>query len=304
MLAAFARLHDVSFVDVDEGWPPRLDRVSDLHSLDAVVTFIRYRDLMAASPIDWAGYDGPRIQLEWDAWTDIADFDTRYRGTWVPTFRSHRFDHLLVSGLRLVGHFEALGVPVTWLPKGFDAPSFTDLGRPRSGLAHYGTLYRSRRAMLRALERKGALVDHVSVPYDQLADRLNGWAGVVACMLDAAVRLGKVGRAIERRWPGVALRLGEDLEPMQKTFEIAGAGAVPLIPRSPDLDPLGFVHGETALMWRDFDELAELVRGYKSDPGPFAAIGRAAAELAHRRHTWDQRAADLGDIVRRIQKAG
>lgn len=304
MLAAFARVHDVSFVDVDEGWPPRLDRVPDLHSLDAVVTFIRYRDLMVAPPIDWAGYDGPRIQLEWDAWTDIADLDTRYRGTWVPTFRTHHFDHLLVSGLRLVPHFESLGVPVTWLAKGFDAPSFSDLGRPRSGIAHYGTLYRTRRAMLRSLRRQGAAVDHVSIPYDELADRLNGLAGVIACMLDAGVRGGKVGRALERRWPGVALRLGEDLEPMQKTFEIAAAGAVPLIPPSPDLAPLGFVDGETAMVWRDFDELAGLVRGYRSDPAPFAAVGRAAAVLSHARHTWDHRAAELGDIVRRLRAGG
>lgn len=304
MLAAFARAHDVSFVDVDEGWPPRLDRVPDLHSLDAVVTFIRYRDLMVAPPIDWAGYDGPRIQLEWDAWTDIADFGQRHRGTWVPTFRTHRYDHLLVSGLRLVEHFDALGVPVTWLPKGFDGASFADRGRARSGIAHYGTLYRSRRAMLRSLRRQGAAVEHVSFPYDQLDDRLNELAGAVACMLDASVRWGKAGRAVERYWPGAALSVGEDLEPMQKTFEIAAAGAAPLIPPSPDLAPLGFVDGETALVWRDFTELAALVRGYRAEPDSFTAVGRAAAVLAASRHTWDHRARELGEIVRRLQRVG
>lgn len=304
MLAAFARVHDVSFVDVDEGWPPRLDRVPGLHSLDAVVTFIRYRDLMVAPPIEWSGYDGPRIQLEWDAWTDIADFDMRYRGTWAPTFSTHRFDHLVVSGLRLVEHFEALKVPVTWLAKGFDGAGFADRGRARSGLAHYGTLYRSRRAMLRALRRTGEAVDHLEFPYEELDDRLNDLDGVVACMLDARVRWGKVGRALERRWPGVALRVGADLEPMQKTFEIAASGAVPLIPPSPDLEPLGFVDGETALVWRDFDELAHLVRRYRADPGAFRPVGRAAADLARRRHTWDHRAVELGDIVRRLRATG
>lgn len=301
MLAAFARVHDVSFVNVDKGWPPRLDQVPDLHSLDAIVTFIRYRELMVATPINWAGYDGPRIQLEWDAWTDVADMDTRYRGTWEPTFRTHRFDHLLVSGLRLVEHFEALRVPVTWLPKGFDGAGFADRGRPRSGIAHYGTLYRSRRAMLRALRSKGAAVEHLSFPYEQLGDRLNDLAGVVSCMLDASVRWGRVGRVLERRWPGVALRIGDDLEPMQKSFEIAASGAVPLMPPSPDLEPLGFVDGENALVWKDFDELALLVHNYRAEPDSFRPIGRAAGVLAKRRHTWDHRAVELGEIVRRLR---
>ena len=301
MLAAFRRAHDVTFVDVDQRWPPRLDRVPDLKALDAIVTFIRYRDLMAAPAIDWAGYDGPRIQLEWDAWTDVADFDSRYRGTWLPTFRKHRYDHLLVSGLRLVEHFERQGVPTTWLAKGFDAGSFADQGRDRTGIGHFGTLYRSRRAMLRALRRKGAAIEHLTIPYDQLSDRLNDLAGVVACMLDAQVRFGKVGRALERAWPGTALQIGDELEPMQKTFEIAASGAVPLVPYCPDLAPLGFVDGATALVWRDFDQLAEAVLGYRADPGSFAPIGKAAGELAAGRHTWDHRAAELGDIVRRIR---
>jgi spore maturation protein CgeB len=123
-------------------------------------------------------------------------------------------------------------------------------------------------------------------------------------MLDASVRWGKAGRALERRWPGVALRIGDDLEPMQKTFEIAASGAVPLIPPSPDLAPLGFVDGETALVWRDFAELAALVRRYRAEPESFAPIGRATADLSRRRHTWDHRAVELGDIIRRLRSSG
>src|SRR6266511_3345084 len=61
---------DAQFVDVDRAWPPVISDIADYRSLDAVVTFIRYRQLLVADPIDWRGYDGVRIQIDHDAHTD------------------------------------------------------------------------------------------------------------------------------------------------------------------------------------------------------------------------------------------
>jgi spore maturation protein CgeB len=108
-------------------------------------------------------------------------------------------------------------------------------------------------------------------------------------------------RALERRWPGVALELGQDLEPMIKTFEVAGAGCAPLLAPTPDLEPLGFSNGTTALVWRDFDELADLVRDLQHDSDRLTTIGRSASRLAHDRHTWHHRANELADIVDRLR---
>jgi hypothetical protein len=298
----FARCLDAECIDVDEEWPPRIDAIPDYRSLDAVVVFMRYRKLLVADAIDWRGYDGPRIQLEHDASTDTA-FEGPWPGTWARTFRRHRFDHLTVSGLRFVEHFEAQGIPTYWLPKAFDADTLRDLERRRAGIAHFGAPYRSRRAMLRALRRAGTPIPHLVIPYEQLNDVLNDYAGVVVCSLGVRVRWWKLGRALERRWPGTALELGEELEPMIKTFEVAGAGCAPLLAPSPDLEPLGFIDGETALIWRDFDELTSLVRDLQHDPDRLAAVGSAASRLAHARHTWRHRATELADIIERIRRA-
>jgi hypothetical protein len=292
---------DAQFVDVDRAWPPVVSDIAGYRSLDAIVTFIRYRQLVVADPIDWRNFDGVRIQLEHDAYTD-AVLAGPFKGTWARTFRRHQFDHLIVSGLRLVDHFDAQGVPTSWLPKGFDGDAMANLGRARTGVAHYGTLYRSRSAMLRALRRAGTPIPHYVIPYEHLNDRLNGLAGVVVCSIDARVRWGRVGRAMERRWPGSALELDAEIEPMIKTFEVAGAGCAPLLAPSPDLQPLGFSDGETALLWRDFDHLAELLRDVHCDSERLAAVGSAASELAHRRHTWKHRAIELSAIIDRVRR--
>jgi spore maturation protein CgeB len=93
-----------------------------------------------------------------------------------------------------------------------------------------------------------------------------------------------------------------DVEPMIKTFEVAGAGCAPLLAPSPDLELLGFSDGETALVWRDFDELAELVRDGHDDSERLATVGDAAADLARRRHTWTHRATELSAIIDRVRR--
>src|SRR5262249_4612444 len=95
--------------------------------------------------------------------------------------------------------------------------------------------------------------------------------------------------------------LGGDLEPMQKTFEIGGAGAAPLIAPSPDLPRLGFVHGTTAVIWQDFAELADEVRSHDDDPERLQRSRRGAHQPARQHHTWDHRAQELAMIISRVR---
>ena len=53
---------------------------------DAVVVYMKYRDLLAAPDIDWRGYTGLRVMLEHDAWLNFAMLSPAYRGTFDSTF--------------------------------------------------------------------------------------------------------------------------------------------------------------------------------------------------------------------------
>jgi hypothetical protein len=75
---------------------------------------------------------------------------------------------------------------------------------------------------------------------------------------------------------------------MIKTFEVAGAGCVPLVDRVEDLEYLGFVHGENSLIYDTFDEAAETARA--TDRTEQIRMGKAASSLVHERHTWRHRA--------------
>ena len=84
---------------------------------------------------------------------------------------------------------------------------------------------------------------------------------------------------------------------MIKLFETAGAGCAPVVDHLDELTELGFLHGVTCLVYKSFDEAADLLRSSSSQQ--LTDIGHAAAELARMRHTWAHRAAD----VRRLLEA-
>jgi len=69
--------------------PPDFSRVGELANeagADAVVVSVKYRDLLAASDLDWQGYTGLRVMLEHDAWLNFAMLSPAYRGTFDSTF--------------------------------------------------------------------------------------------------------------------------------------------------------------------------------------------------------------------------
>jgi spore maturation protein CgeB len=84
---------------------------------------------------------------------------------------------------------------------------------------------------------------------------------------------------------------------MQKLFEVAGSGCVPIVDALPELEELGYVDGGTAVTYANFDELAEKLRDYADRPEDLAAMGRATVEMTARRHTWNHRAAELETLL-------
>ena len=300
--AALGRTFDLTTVFVDDGWPRRARDVGALADADACMWFVRFREL-ADRPegFDWRGFEGPRLMYEWDAHMHFNTMNTaRYLGRWPDVFHRNGFELLVASGRQTAARLEADGVPSAWVAKAFDPEVFGDLGRPRSGLGYYGRTYHARRAMLDHLRWRRIPVERFSCPYDEVNSHLNRYLAILLCNLSGQLR-PIVGRPLNVLAPSLAVRLGPAGEPMLKNFEVAGAGCAPVTDRLPELAELGFVDGETMVGYDDFDELTDRLRHLLADPERLAAIGRAAAVLAHDRHTWDHRARQLDGIIRDLR---
>lgn len=77
---------------------------------------------------------------------------------------------------------------------------------------------------------------------------------------------------------------------MGKFFEVAAAGAAPLVDWTPDLEVLGFRDGATAVIYRSLDDLIERALHYRERPEELRSIGQAAGLLAAEQHSWTHRA--------------
>jgi glycosyltransferase involved in cell wall biosynthesis len=78
------------------------------------------------------------------------------------------------------------------------------------------------------------------------------------------------------------------------------SGAVLAVRRFPDFEGLGLRDGENCVLWYTPAELAALLRDWTRPERATdrAAIREAAAELAHRRFSWDVVTEELLAIVR------
>jgi glycosyltransferase involved in cell wall biosynthesis len=276
---------------------PRGDAsAADPTGYDAVIVFVRFRFLVAAPPIDWRGFAGTRVLLEHDAYQNYSQLaGRRFLGAWPPEVERQGFDLTIVTGREVAQRLEADGVRAVWVPKGYDERTFYDEGSTRDGICHYGTRYAARAAMLRHLRRSRAAVSHVSAPFAQLNGTLNRYAGCVVCNMEGRPRLGAVGRALQHVVPGVLVTVRPGIETMIKNFEVAACGCAPFFDAIPELAELGFVDGDTAFIYSDFDELADRLRS--SSPEELREVGRRAAELARERHTWTHRVRAILDVL-------
>ncbi len=264
---------------------------------DVVLSFVKYRHLLRSPDIDWQGFTGPRVHYDWDALQDGHWQGSPYRGTWAPTMRRHAFDVLITSGVRSATALRSAGLETAVLHKATDPAIQNEGGVRHHMFGTFGQDYPSRILMKALVRRSGLQLDAFSVDYSELGAALNRYRAVVLCSLDARVRAGRVGRRLAHWFPGLLVVPGTSPEPMQKLFEVAAAGAAPIVDWSPDLAELGFADGVNAVIYQDLDDLVARLADYRTRPDELDRIGAAAAELVASRHTWNHRAGSLRAIL-------
>ena len=151
--------------------------------------------------------------------------------------------------------------------------------------------------MLHRVRAAGTRVQDINVDYSELNGVLNRHAAVLICNMTSTVRLGALGKVAERLRPGSALNLETAPEPMVKNFESLASGTCVFMDCFPESDELGFVDGENCVTYADFDELNDKLRHFLSRPDEMADIGRAGAELARERHTWEHRSVRFRELI-------
>jgi hypothetical protein len=294
---AFAAAFDLTCHSLDQHWPAHLDEIADARRFDAIIWKPKFRLLATRTAFDWRGYDGLRVLYDLDT---IQNYSTivgsTYLGAWPRVFAQHRFDLLVSTGRELTWRLCDDGVPTVWVPKGFDSARITPGPTERAETAcTYGDAYVVRKRMMRALAGAGLSIPRIACPYDALPSQLHRFAACIICNMDLVGADRLPLRVLEHLPAALPLeRCG--LEPMIKNFEAAGAGCTPVCDAIPELEALGFVHGQTMLAYRSFRELRTLLAD--TDKTEFARIGQAAAALVHKQHTWRHRAGSLEQELR------
>lgn len=285
---------DVRIVDAGARWPATAADLGPLYGVQAVVWFVKFRNLLEHHGFDWQGFGGLRVLLDHDACQNWGwQGRNQLRGMWSQVFVRDQFDLLLTSSRTAVERFAQAGVAADWLPKSYDQERFGDLGLPRSGTAHFGALYPARIAMLAATRRAGLSVDHLRCGYADLNDALNRYQACVVCNMNGQVR--RFLRKVAPRHPLAWFRPSPGIEVFFKNYEVAASGAVPVCDWVDDLTALGFVDGETMLSYRSFDELVGQLAALT--PECSLRIGNAASALVRSRHTHQQRARDFWSVL-------
>ncbi len=294
---ALSRAFNVTTLFVEDGWPRRVSEIRHYKEYTAILWFVRYKLLRQAETFDWGDYAGERILYDQDALrfrTSVGFLppDTNWPGT----FKRHGFSLLLATGKRTAEQLQEVGVPAVWWPKAFDPVRLFDLGGPRSGICHFGTLYPSRRAMLHYLQRMGLPIEHLVIPYEDLNQVLNQYSALVVCTLANTSRTLS-SRLLNRLHPEWGLRLTSGPEPMLKLFEGAGAGCAVFCDSMPELEDLGLIDGDGIIEWKDFSDLEGKLRYYLDRPETLRRIAARGSLVCRERHTWDARMGQLRDIV-------
>lgn len=271
---------------------------------DAVVYWPSLKNLVGVDALPWEGFQGLRVLFDTDAFQDYGGWwGSSYVGEWTRVLRRLSFDLIVVTGKRSLAHFLDGGFDADVVHKGYSPERFRDLGLGRRGLAHYGTAYLARRSMLRRLDNAGIPVTQIRAGYLELNEQLNSSLSALVCNMPGKLILpGRLGKIHQRVAPGALIRTGEAPEPMAKNFESSGAGCAVFMDYADDLEGLGFKDGETAIIYRDFDELVDKLRYWQPRPSELRRIGVAASDLCRSRHTFSQRAEDfIGVLDRRLR---
>jgi hypothetical protein len=284
---------------VDECVPVIAQRAADY---SAVTLFVKFADLAAAAPLDWGAYAGLRVLYDHDAFWNYTAWGS-LQGQWPAAKSRHGFDLLVCTGRRTADQMRDDGLTTEWVPKGYDPRIFFDRGSPaRSGFCTYGTRYPARAAMVGIARDRGVRLAEIKVPYLQLNDQLNHFAACIVCNLDGVYRFGTYGRKAAKLQAGrfarhLLVRPLPGYEVMLKNYEASAAGCAVFCDRVPELEELGFVDGETTIVYENYDDLISRIEHYQSSPEALREIGARAAVLCAERHTWRQRVGELHDAI-------
>jgi hypothetical protein len=286
---------------VEDRWPRGVGDIDGYDQYDAVVWFVRFRELKDQPAFRWGPYGGVRLMYDQDANQDFSQLGgSRHLGLWPEVFKRNEFQILACTGAKVRDHLESRGVHAAWLPKAVESGRFSDLGLPRAGIGLYGKRhYRSRAAMLDYLRHRHVAYEFFRCTYQELNGHLNRYQAGLVCNMEGVVR-GPLASLINRVRPRSGIRLAEGPELMLKNFEIAAAGCVCFCDYIPEMDELGFVDGDTVVTYRSFDELVEKLSDHLSRPDTLRRIGSRAAALCAERHTWDRRMEQLDQLIRQM----
>jgi spore maturation protein CgeB len=198
------------------------------------------------------------------------------------------YDALFFKDPHIVEHLRAtLDLPVYYLPQACNPRWHRPL--VQAGTEPYlviaGNMYPSRVRLLERLIAKG-------IPVKLYGGAIPRW------LPESPIRDAHAGRAIFREdkarifrsAAGVlnTMQLGEVTGVNSRLFEAAGCGAAVLTEFRPTVPELFDVGGEV-LAYHEFDELIDLATRLLNDAGLTAQLGDAAAQRAHRDHTYDLR---------------
>ena len=184
-----------------------------------------------------------------------------------------------------------LGMPVYYLPQACNPRWHRPLvpAGTEPYLVVAGTMYPSRVRLLDRLIAKG-------IPLKLYGVGIPRWLG------DTPARAAHAGRYITREEKAQVFRSaagvlntmhpGEVAGVNARLFDAAGCGAAVLTEFRPTLAEL-FATGDEVLAFRDFDELLDQATRLLTEAGLTARLGDAAAERAHRDHTYERRLATL-----------
>ena len=295
---ALGRELDLTTRLVDDGWPISIDDVRDYDSYDAILWFVRFRELAERPAFRWGDYAGLRLMYDQDAYQNFSQMaGSKFLGRWPEVVRRNEFEIVLCTGRATRDDLAAAGIRAVWWPKAADERRFHPLDMPREGLCYFGERYAARAAMLNELGRHHVPFTAFRCSYFELNQHLNRFLGCFICNMEAKVRPDGWSRALHTLFPARGLQLGPAPEAMLKNFEVAAAGCVPICDYIEELDDLGFRDDDTIVTYRDFDELVDKAMALHRDPERLITIGRRAADLVRGRHTWDHRARELHALI-------
>jgi glycosyl transferase family 1 len=298
-----------------DGTMPSLARPS-LRTFDAIFVYVRFRLLNRIQTIDWAGFDGPRILYDEDSYLNRCHARLGGRsllGHWDKAIKRLKFTDIITTDYHFRQDFSVPHARCHWLPKYFNPHVFFPQTLKRSQIGYFGATYDARHAMLTSLEKNGASVEIFRCPHEELNTRLNRLLGCVICNLATGFQdnwIGKLRRLTNRiprlrAWvhtltPQLGVRYEPTIGTMFKNFEIPAAGCAPIADWSEELSVLGYIDGETAVVYHNFDELAEKVQYYLDRPEELETIGKKAQAVTQVAHSLPKRIDELAEIIEQI----